>query len=52
MGPLPPSGEWVRLAVLAQAVGINGAVDGIAFTLYNGRATWDYVGLNNSSLFQ
>lgn len=52
MGPLPPSGEWVRLAVLAQAVGINGAVDGIAFTLYNGRATWDYVGLNKSSLFQ
>jgi hypothetical protein len=52
MGPLPPSGEWVRLAIPAQAVGINGAVDGIAFTLYNGRATWDYVGLNKSSIFQ
>jgi hypothetical protein len=52
MGPLPPSGEWVLLTIPAQAVGINGAVDGIAFTLYNGRATWDYVGLNKSSIFQ
>jgi hypothetical protein len=52
MGPLPPSGEWVRLAVLAETVGINGPVDGIAFTLYNGRATWDYAGLNKSSVFQ
>jgi hypothetical protein len=52
MGPLPASGEWVLLWVLAEAVGINGAVDGIAFTLHGGRAIWDYAGVNKSSVFQ
>ena len=53
MGPLPPTGEWVRLEVLAQAVGINGTavkVDGMAFTLSGGRAAWDYAGVCKSSL--
>ena len=45
MGPLPASGEWVRLAVPAQSVGINGAVDGMAFTVHGGRAIWDYAGV-------
>lgn len=47
MGPLPPTGEWVRLEVPAQAVGLTGGavnVDGMAFTLFGGRATWDYAG--------
>jgi len=45
MGPLPPAGQWVRLAVPASAVGLEGrVVNGMAFALYNGRATWDQAG--------
>jgi len=45
MGPLPPVGGWVRLAVPASLVGLEGAaVNGMAFTLYDGQATWDYAG--------
>jgi hypothetical protein len=45
MGPLPPTGEWVRLEVPAAAVELEGrAVTGMAFTLWNGRASWDYAG--------
>jgi hypothetical protein len=45
MGPLPATGAWVRLEVPASAVGLEGAVvNGMAFTLYDGRATWDYAG--------
>ena len=45
MGPLPPAGEWVRLEVPASQVGLeNREVNGMAFTLYGGRATWDYAG--------
>lgn len=54
IGPLPPSGEWVRLTVLAQDVGIDATtpIDGMAFTLYGGRATWDYAGVNKASIYQ
>ena len=45
MGPLPPTGQWVRLEVPANAVGLEGAsVSGMAFTLYDGRVTWAYGG--------
>ena len=45
MGVLPAAGLWVRLEVPANIVGLEGTVlDGMAFTLYDGRATWDYVG--------
>ena len=45
MGDLPPTGQWVRLDVPASAVGLEGAsIDGMAFTLFDGRATWDYSG--------
>ena len=45
MGPLPPSGRWVRLEVPAAAVGVEGRiVDGMAFTLFDGTATWDCAG--------
>ncbi len=48
MGPLPPAGQWVRLEVPASAVGLaNRTVSGMAFTLYNGKATWDYAGKMN-----
>ena len=52
MGPLPPSGEWVRLVIPSLEVGIGATtpVDGMAFTLYNGRATWDYAGVNRPNL--
>jgi hypothetical protein len=45
MGALPPVGQWVRLEVPASSVGLEGHVlNGMAFTLYGGRATWDHVG--------
>ena len=45
MGALPPVGSWVRLAVAASAVGLDGReVRGMAFALSNGRATWNRAG--------
>ena len=45
MGPLPAAGQWVRLEVPASLVGLEGRiVNGMAFTLQNGRATWDRAG--------
>ena len=49
MGPLPPAGQWVRLDVPASQVGLEDReVNGMAFTLYGGRATWDYAGKASS----
>jgi hypothetical protein len=45
MGALPPAGQWVRLEVPASQVGLEGqTLNGMAFTLYGGRATWDHAG--------
>jgi hypothetical protein len=46
MGPLPAVGQWVRLEVLASAVGLtdNSVGHGIRYSLYNGKAAWDYTG--------
>jgi len=45
MGPLPAAGGWVKLEVPASAVGLEGKiVNGMAFTLYGGRAAWDKAG--------
>ncbi len=45
MGPLPPTGQWVRLEVPANLVGLEGrTLNGMAFSLYGGRATWDHAG--------
>ncbi len=45
MGPLPATGQWVKLAVPSSSVGLNGStLTGMAFTLYGGRATWDKAG--------
>ena len=45
MGALPAAGQWVRLEVPAALVGLEGrTLSGMAFTLYGGRATWDYAG--------
>jgi RHS repeat-associated protein len=44
-GPLPAAGGWVRLEVPASAVGLEGkTLNGMAFTLYGGRAWWDKAG--------
>jgi hypothetical protein len=49
-GALPPLGQWVRLEVPASAVNLEGrTVSGMAFTVYDGRATWDYAGKASSS---
>lgn len=45
MGALPAAGQWVRLEVPASLVGLEGrSLNGMAFTLYGGRATWDHAG--------
>jgi hypothetical protein len=45
MGVLPPVGQWIRLEVTAALVGLEGrAISGMAFALYDGRATWDRTG--------
>jgi hypothetical protein len=45
MGALPATGQWVKLSVPAAQVGLEGrTLTGMAYTLYNGRATWDYSG--------
>ncbi|MEY4941430.1 MAG: hypothetical protein RIQ93_3165, partial [Verrucomicrobiota bacterium] len=44
-GPLPAAGQWVRLQIPASAVGLEGAtINGMGFSLYDGRATWDVTG--------
>ena len=45
IGALPTAGRWTKLTVPASQVGLEGStVSGMAFTLYNGRATWDKAG--------
>ena len=45
MGALPPAGQWVRLEVPASLVGLeNRTLNGMAFSLFNGKATWDHAG--------
>ncbi len=44
-GSLPAAGQWVRLAVPASAVGLEGStLNGMGFSLFNGRASWDIAG--------
>jgi RHS repeat-associated protein len=45
LGALPPTGGWMRLEVPASLVGLEGlTLNGMAFTLYDGKATWDRAG--------
>jgi hypothetical protein len=45
MGPLPPAGQWVRLEVPVANVGLQGlSINGMAFVLFGGQATWDHSG--------
>jgi len=54
MGPLPTPGQWTRLEIPATSVfdfppkgqgAPTVAVNGMAFTLYGGQATWDKAGV-------
>lgn len=52
MGALPAQAMlgWVRLEVPASLVGLEGrTVNGMAYTLYNGRAWWDRAGLRSAT---
>lgn len=50
MGPLPVAGQWIRLEVPASQVGLEGqALTGMGFSLFDGRATWDYTGKSAQS---
>ena len=45
MGALPAAGQWMRLEVPANLVGLEGyTLSGMNFVLHSGRATWDYSG--------
>jgi hypothetical protein len=45
MGPLPATGQWVRLEVPASQVGLDGhLLTGMSFIEVNGRAAWDHAG--------
>jgi hypothetical protein len=53
MGALPAAGQWVRLEVAASVVGLEGStLNGMAFTLYGGRATWDRAGKSSAGSLQ
>jgi hypothetical protein len=50
IGTMPDSGRWVRLSVPANAVDLVGrTVNGMAFTLYDGQASWDLTGKSTGS---
>lgn len=45
MGELPKAGQWVRLEIPARQVGLEGkTINGMAFTLHGGKASWDRSG--------
>ena len=46
MGPLPPTGQWVRLEVDAAHVGLaaGAELNGWAFTQFGGTVYWDHAG--------
>ncbi|MDO8541302.1 MAG: glycoside hydrolase family 9 protein [Opitutaceae bacterium] len=49
-GALPAAGQWVRLEVPASAVGLEGrAVEGMCFSTFDGRVTYDKVGKGSPS---
>jgi len=51
MGRLPQGGGWVKLVIPAHAVGLEGkTVNGMAFTQYGGRVTWDQTGKGSASV--
>ncbi|MFN5392975.1 MAG: DUF1549 and DUF1553 domain-containing protein, partial [Planctomycetota bacterium] len=51
MGPLPKAGEWVRLEVSAEKVGLNAGdnLTGFATTQFGGTVYWDKIGVTGVS---
>ncbi len=49
MGPLPKAGEWVKLEVPIEKIGLKPGmkVDGYAFTQFGGTVTWDRMAMNS-----
>jgi len=46
LGDLPPAGQWRRIEVSAEQVGLVGKlVDGFCYASKNGRALWDHTAL-------
>ena len=51
MGPLPATGKWVLLQVPASQVSLEGkTLNGMAFSQYDGRVTWDSAGKTTGQL--
>ncbi|MDB6017633.1 MAG: hypothetical protein JWR19_2122 [Pedosphaera sp.] len=51
MGALPAAGQWAPLIVPASQVSLEGStLRGMTFTLFGGRATWDYSGTTSATL--
>jgi hypothetical protein len=51
IGDLPATGEWVRLEVPASELGLEERIiEGMAFTLWGGRAAWDSAGIFNPDM--
>jgi hypothetical protein len=49
IGNVPAGGQWVRLEVAASLLGLEGkTVTGMAFDLWDGRATWDKAGKSST----
>ncbi|MFT5124776.1 MAG: hypothetical protein ACI97B_003414 [Verrucomicrobiales bacterium] len=50
MGPLPKTGEWVRLEVPAKDVGLTAGtkVTGFALTQFSGKMHWDHFGFTST----
>ncbi|MDB5877942.1 MAG: hypothetical protein JWQ41_1356, partial [Variovorax sp.] len=49
-GPLPTAGQWLLLSVAADKVGLAGqTIDGMGFTLYDGRAAYGLAGTRNGN---
>lgn len=45
-GPLPPTGQWVRLTFDPADVGLTAqSINGLAFSLSDGQVTWDQFGV-------
>lgn len=51
VGPMPEAGRWLRLELAASLVGLAGrALNGMAFTLFDGRAAFGVSGARNGAV--
>src|SRR5438874_11064661 len=44
MGPLPASGQWLKLTMPVATVGFTGAISGFNISMYSGKAWFDRIG--------